>query len=241
MRAASRLLAAVKEQYLEAGAPTGLTGLLTHPTPRSTLLYLYSSTLDKLQKIPENSVYRQATEALTKHRLAIIEAAKPKGLEEWQQQVQYQISEHPKAFEVVSTSAGQHVRLKKTKRIVDFRSVKAEWNGEEPITLKEGIQTVKARKHLFAKVAGGKDYNPADEIHEVKLPLEPQLTAEQISEVESQIGAGLIEEVIQVAEGEHKLVDVMIENKVWEALEEQAPEGQWTYFERGGHTKTGSP
>lgn len=32
----------------------------------------------------------------------------------------------------------------------------------------------------------------------------------RISEVESQMGAGLIEEVIQVAEGEHKLVDEMV-------------------------------
>jgi len=32
--------------------------------------------------------------------------------------------------------------------------------------------------------------------------------------LEQKIGAGLIEEVIQVAEGENKLVDIMIENKV---------------------------
>jgi NADH dehydrogenase (ubiquinone) 1 alpha subcomplex subunit 5 len=32
--------------------------------------------------------------------------------------------------------------------------------------------------------------------------------------LEQKIGAGLIEEVIQVAEGEHKLVDTMIKNKV---------------------------
>jgi NADH dehydrogenase (ubiquinone) 1 alpha subcomplex subunit 5 len=32
--------------------------------------------------------------------------------------------------------------------------------------------------------------------------------------MESRLGAGLIEEVIQVAEGEHKLVDKMIESKV---------------------------
>ena len=32
--------------------------------------------------------------------------------------------------------------------------------------------------------------------------------------MENQIGAGLIEEVIQVAEGELKLVDVMTESKV---------------------------
>jgi NADH dehydrogenase (ubiquinone) 1 alpha subcomplex subunit 5 len=32
--------------------------------------------------------------------------------------------------------------------------------------------------------------------------------------LEEKIGAGLIEEVIQVAEGENKLVDIMVENKV---------------------------
>jgi NADH dehydrogenase (ubiquinone) 1 alpha subcomplex subunit 5 len=35
-----------------------------------------------------------------------------------------------------------------------------------------------------------------------------------ISDLESRLGAGLIEEVIQVAEGEHKLVDTMIKSKV---------------------------
>lgn len=36
----------------------------------------------------------------------------------------------------------------------------------------------------------------------------------RISDLESKLGAGLIEEVIQVAEAENKLVDTMIENKV---------------------------
>ena len=36
----------------------------------------------------------------------------------------------------------------------------------------------------------------------------------RISDIESQIGAGLIEEIIQVAEGEHKLVDEMVKAKV---------------------------
>lgn len=36
----------------------------------------------------------------------------------------------------------------------------------------------------------------------------------RIAELENKIGAGLIEEVIQVAEGELKLVDTMIESKV---------------------------
>ena len=36
----------------------------------------------------------------------------------------------------------------------------------------------------------------------------------RISEIEEKIGAGLIEEVIQVAEGELRLVDTMLQNKV---------------------------
>ncbi|KAG9622147.1 hypothetical protein KCU64_g20939, partial [Aureobasidium melanogenum] len=66
MRASSRLLAQAS-RFLTPGAPTGLTGVLTHAAPRSTLLYLYNSTLDKLKQFPEHSVYRQSTEALTKH------------------------------------------------------------------------------------------------------------------------------------------------------------------------------
>jgi len=36
----------------------------------------------------------------------------------------------------------------------------------------------------------------------------------RVRELEEKIGAGLIEEVIQVAEGENKLVDIMVENRV---------------------------
>ena len=38
--------------------------------------------------------------------------------------------------------------------------------------------------------------------------------AYRVDELERKIGAGLIEEVIQVAEGELKLANVMLENKV---------------------------
>lgn len=41
-----------------------------------------------------------------------------------------------------------------------------------------------------------------------------RLWSDRIEEMETRIAAGLIEEVIQVAEGELKLVDVMAENKV---------------------------
>jgi NADH dehydrogenase (ubiquinone) 1 alpha subcomplex subunit 5 len=95
MRPTTRLWATVnkaKSRTLAPGQPTGLTGLLTHPAPRSTLIYLYSNTLDKLQQIPESSVYRQATEALTKKRLAIIKAVKPEGYDAWNERIQFDLA-----------------------------------------------------------------------------------------------------------------------------------------------------
>jgi NADH dehydrogenase (ubiquinone) 1 alpha subcomplex subunit 5 len=46
------------------------------------------------------------------------------------------------------------------------------------------------------------------------LIVETQTNDCSIADLESRIGAGLIEEVIQVAEGEHKLVETMIAAKV---------------------------
>ena len=135
MRAAARLLASVKPgQFLEAGTPTGLTGLLTHPSPRSALLYHYHSTLDKLKKIPESSVYRQSTEALTKHRLAIIEQSKPAGWDEWQQKIAMQVSDDPTRYQVLDTSAGQTIVIPNQAE-VDERS-KAETPVVQPYPLK---------------------------------------------------------------------------------------------------------
>jgi hypothetical protein len=44
------------------------------------------------------------------------------------------------------------------------------------------------------------------------------LTWHRVSDLETKIGAGLIEEVIQVAEGEMKLVDVMVKSKAYVSL-----------------------
>ena len=100
MRSTFRRLATVKpSRYLEAGNPTGLTGLLNHPAPRSTLLYLYGSTLDKLKAFPEHSIYRQSTEALTRHRMKIIESIKPEGYEEWQKRAKELVEKNPDAFQ----------------------------------------------------------------------------------------------------------------------------------------------
>jgi NADH dehydrogenase (ubiquinone) 1 alpha subcomplex subunit 5 len=102
MRLTSRLLSSVKAaRYLEPGTPTGLTGLFTHPAPRTTLIYLYCSTLEKLQQFPESSVYRQSTESLTKHRLKIINSVVPPGYTEWWQKANEIIEKHPEAYTAI--------------------------------------------------------------------------------------------------------------------------------------------
>ncbi|KAK4145896.1 ETC complex I subunit conserved region-domain-containing protein [Dichotomopilus funicola] len=243
MRSTLRLFAAVRPaaQYLEAGTPTGLTGLLTHPSPRSTLLYLYNSTLDKLKAVPDHSVYRQSVEALTKHRLALVEGVVPPGHDEWAERARKLLSEHPEQFNVAtgsdSVSGARAIKIERGAKSFVLRNIPEqrdmrveEWDGEldEGPEL-EGSRTLKERedlRHIFER----RDIRDVE--GQVEWEPEPQLTADQISDLETKIGAGLIEEVIQVAEGELKLVDRMIEAKVWEPLEEQPAEGQWVYFER---------
>ena len=90
MRSTVRLYATIvrgQASHIEANIPTGLTGLRAHPSPRPHLIYLYNATLSRLSHLPEDSVYRKSTEALTKHRLTIIESAVPAGLSEWQQRI----------------------------------------------------------------------------------------------------------------------------------------------------------
>ncbi|KAJ1642092.1 hypothetical protein IWQ61_010669, partial [Dispira simplex] len=100
-----------------------------HPNPRPALLDLYKRTLSELEtKIPQYAVYRQATEAITKHRMNIVEKT------------------------------------------------------------------------------------------------------EDVTEIEKIVGAGQIEELINAAETELRLIPYLAEVKPWEPLEEPAPEGQWTYF-----------
>jgi NADH dehydrogenase (ubiquinone) 1 alpha subcomplex subunit 5 len=179
MRAFSRLFAAIKPgQFLEAGTPTGLTGLNTHPSPRSTLIYLYSSTLDKLHQMPESSVYRQSAEALTKHRLSIIESIKPPGWDAWEQHIHYQVQENMDAFKISPTSRGTKINTIKP-REVDPRTKSSEWDGELGGPVGEGIRSSKDRKPLTSKISGPHDYNVDRVFKEVKLAPEPQLTAEQ--------------------------------------------------------------
>ncbi|CAK7269231.1 hypothetical protein SEPCBS119000_003464 [Sporothrix epigloea] len=240
MRAALRLMAGVKPaRYLQNGAQTGLAGLYTHDTPRSTLLFLYSSTLEKLQAAPEQSVYRQSVEAITKHRMAIVEAVKPAGYDEWLAQTRKIVAENPDYFGRVAKlgvdgtatwrveKGGRSFIIQDVPDLVDMR-VK-EWDGErDEGAEREGARTMEERADQVLSATR----KSLEEAVTVTWEPEPALTADQIEEIETKIGAGLIEEVIQVAEGEARLADVMIKARVWESLEEKPAEGQWAYFER---------
>ncbi|KAH8195049.1 hypothetical protein TruAng_010782 [Truncatella angustata] len=240
MRRTLRLFAAVKPvRYLEAGNPTGLTGLYTHNSPRSTLLYLYGSTLDKIKTAPESSLYRQSIEAQTKHRMSIVSAAVPPGYNEWQQNAQKILKENPEGFNIASQAAingaqaqiitrGNQIFLMRHDPIKEDERYE-EWDGEvDEGGEKEGLRTEaeRADQELFFS------RKPMEIKPKVTWEPEPQLTADQVEEIEQKIGAGLIEEVVQMAESELKLLDLMLQAKPWEELEEKPAEGQWTYFER---------
>lgn len=187
MRATLRLFAAVRPaaRYLEAGTPTGLTGVYTHASPRSTLLYLYTSTLDKLQAVPEHSVYRQSVEALTKHRMALVEAAVPPGYAEWAERAQKLLAEHPDEFTVASetVSGATAIKVERGGQAFVVRHIPQEedmryqeWDGEldEGPEL-EGSRTAEERedlKHIFERRDLG-------DVEQVQWEPEPQLTADQ--------------------------------------------------------------
>lgn len=107
MRGSLRLLAKVQPgRLLESNAPTGITGLLTHPHPRPTLIYTYKQILSKLKAVPESSVYRQSTEATTRSRLKIVEDTVPAGYEAWQTRVKEKIAQNPEAYKHATLEDG---------------------------------------------------------------------------------------------------------------------------------------
>ncbi|KAI9756702.1 MAG: hypothetical protein M1815_003067 [Lichina confinis] len=222
MRVFSRLLANVKPaRFLEPNTPTGLTGLLTHSTPRSTLLYLYDTTLEKLKPFPESSVYRQSTEALTRHRRDIIESVKPEGYDAWVERSKKELDKHRELFEAKSgEDGGKPGRPMLVKRggttYVTLETQtpdpdKYEWDGEDDVGPSlEGTRSLEEREDDFRSISqqrlGIQDKN-------IDFEPEPPLDSNQVADIENRIGAGLVEEVIQVAEGELKLVEAMAEAK----------------------------
>ncbi|KIY01010.1 uncharacterized protein Z520_03676 [Fonsecaea multimorphosa CBS 102226] len=236
MRATSRLFATVRSasKYLEPNTPTGLTGLTTHPSPRPALIYTYRQTLNKLAQLPKSSVYRQSAEAFTKQRLQVVESVKPEGYEQWLERVRKQIEASPTAFSKLMNEDGSLGSEKLHVEAVD------NWDGkisrhdakyEGPNTMAQA----EAKARAVMDEVREKDLEDKEGVQPTveDLEVEPPLTREQIESIEQKIGAGLIEEVIQVAEGELDLVAEMLRYQVWDDLEEKTPTGQWEYFERG--------
>lgn len=187
MRRTIRLLASVKPRFLEPNTPTGLAGLLTHPAPRSTLLYLYSSTLEKLQAFPDNSLYRTSTEALTKHRMNIVNSVVPEGYEAWAANAKKIIEDHPEVFNTpeggVHFDGGKHVKATisgktfvVTKADKERDEVTEEWDGEENNGPElEGTRS--ASERAGQKILGLK--RPGEDTKNIRWEPEPPLTADQ--------------------------------------------------------------
>ncbi|KAL9617392.1 MAG: hypothetical protein Q9160_007796 [Pyrenula sp. 1 TL-2023] len=243
MRSTLRLLASAKSAHLTPYAPTGLAGLDTHPSPRAALHTLYDKTLNGLQQLPESSVYRQSCEAITLRRLQSVLHTKPAGYDEWNERVKSilestekkrhpEVEFRPQKFEAMKRADGSYDIPPKKEELTSERDVK-----KEPPWHEGGVQSeeyAQAKLDAMQEEEGESFISERyGNIEDVKgYESEPPLTTEQVSEIEQNIGAGLIEEVIQVAEGELKLVDAMVKSKVWEPLVEKTPEGQWQYFER---------
>lgn len=181
MRSSLRLLA----RYLEPGLPTGLTGLLTHATPRSTLLALYRTTLSKLEKLPEASLYRQSSEAVTKSRLSSVESTVPAGYEEWVSKARKVIADNPDKFwlagDEVSKPGMRTVHIEGATYLTPEKHVPGdvrseEWNAEPDAGVAlEGQRSAKEKEEMVRS-----EQTKAQQITPVtSLPDEPQLTADQ--------------------------------------------------------------
>ena len=171
MRGTLRLLASVKPvRFLEPGAPTGLTGLLTNPSPRSTLLYLYSSTLDRLKAVPETSVYRQSVEAVTKHRMSLVQSVKPAGYDEWLAKARQILEKHPEHFKETAHKTadgslaaglernGKFFVLRQERPDAEIDGRYREWDGEaDEGAEKEGSRTAEERKDQVGRKVRERD------------------------------------------------------------------------------------
>ena len=185
MKSTLRLLASVKPgtgRFLEAGNPTGLTGLFTHPSPRPTLLFVYSLTLDRLKQFPESSVYRQSCEALTKHRMRIIDDVKPAGWEEWKDRALEKIKNNP---EMLKPNRSRHVYGQAGGRLFvetapEHYMDDAEWDGEKGMDTLEGTRTPE-EVYLNYRALNEKKPDLGDPLHwEPEPPLDSAQYAAQI-------------------------------------------------------------
>jgi NADH dehydrogenase (ubiquinone) 1 alpha subcomplex subunit 5 len=218
MRATLRLLTA----RLPPFTPTGITGVLTHPHPRPTLIAVYNQTLQTLAQLPANSVYRQSAENLTKARLDIVKAVKPEGYAGFQEALKEKGLPAERDPDIAEVGAFMRDLLGRLVAVTQMEGIRS--------YVKEEI------KHWEGVALAGGLPEPTEEEEgeegEEEVLLEPQLSAEQVAEIEERIGEGLIEEVVDEGWAELTCARAMAEGKVWEPLEVVPEEGQWVAFER---------
>lgn len=184
MRSTLRLLANVKPRYLEPFAPTGLTGLTTHPSPRPTLIYLYTTTLQKLSNFPESSAYRQSVEALTRHRLQIVESQKPPGFEQWLERVKKTVGAQPERFAQLQRSDGTFAYVGSQQADGSDNARGEEWDGEGLSASTEGPARTPQEAAEWQKIVeeSSSTANKAEADHyetQMHWENEPALEAEQ--------------------------------------------------------------
>lgn len=184
MRSTFRLLANVKPKHLEPFAPTGLTGLLTHPSPRPTLIYLYRNTLQKLKAFPETSAYRQSVEALTRHRLQIVESQKPPGFDAWLERVKKTVGAEPERFARLQRADGTFAYAARQQADGSDNVRGEEWDGEEMTPTTEGPARTPQEEAQWQKdmqeSSSTVEKSKADFLaQEMKWENEPALEAEQ--------------------------------------------------------------
>ena len=186
MRSALRLLATpASSRYLQSGNPTGLTGLLTHPSPRANLVVLYTATLSKLKALPAHSSYRAAAEALTKHRLSIVEAVKPEGWDEWNARAQETLKKHPDLFHSRDTSKTRYLRGEIEGKSYVWERLMAErdpdsveWHNQRPTEEEEGPRAEGVRDLRELQHPRAVDFDEPDPALQEWVP-EPKLDASQ--------------------------------------------------------------
>ena len=146
--------------------------------------------------------------------MSIIEDAKPAGLEEWQQRVGELVEKHPDALRKVKVLNGEGYN-------VVFMEQKPDqsWRTEDdflnsPYKQKANLEGPRDEEDVAGRGPELARDRVAEEASRVHIESEPSLSVEQVQDVEKRIGAGLIEEVIEVAEGEKRCVEVMWEGKV---------------------------
>ena len=168
-------------KYLTPGNPTGLTGVLTHPSPRTELIALYTATLAKLSRFPSSSAYRNATEALTAHRLAQAESLIPAGWDEWKTKADSLLQKYPNLFKVHSPSK-QYVRYDAGGKVFISEQFveeedpdEVEFEGQGLPTMRPGFGGIEAGKKLAERAGNATELEKGEN----EWISEPKLDADQ--------------------------------------------------------------